>query len=112
MLRMTVHDNPGSLTLQLEGRLAGPWVEELELFWRGTLASQRRRALHVDLTGLTGIDAAGKAFLAAVYCQGADFVATDCWTKAIVAEIVEAPLPPAAAQGDKRTGGMKTSKGS
>jgi hypothetical protein len=109
---MTVHDNPRSLTLQLEGKLAGPWVEELVLFWRGTLASHRRRVLRVDLTGLTDIDAAGKAFLAAAYCQGADFVAADCWTKAIVAEIIDAPLPPAAAQRDRKTGGVKTSKGS
>lgn len=84
---MTVHDNPRSLTLQLDGRLAGPWVQELERFWQGTPASQRRRVLRVDLRGLTGIDAAGKEFLAAAHCQGANFVTADCWTEAIVAEI-------------------------
>jgi hypothetical protein len=30
MLRITVHDNPGALTFQLEGKLAGPWVREVE----------------------------------------------------------------------------------
>ena len=30
MLRITVHDKPESLTFQLEGRLAGAWVREVE----------------------------------------------------------------------------------
>ena len=34
MLRITVHDAPGTLTFRLKGRLAGPWVRELEECWR------------------------------------------------------------------------------
>ena len=34
MLRITIHDDPGSLTFQLEGKLAGPWVAELEDCWQ------------------------------------------------------------------------------
>ena len=59
MLRITVHDQPGSLTFQLEGRLAGPWVRELEECWQSTLASRRKPVLCVDLTGMTFIDATG-----------------------------------------------------
>ena len=87
MLRLTVHDNPGALTFQLEGTLAGPWVRELEECWRGALARRRNALLHVDLTGATFIDAAGKACLAVLHRQGAEFVAADCLTKAVVAEI-------------------------
>jgi hypothetical protein len=93
MLRITVHDNPGPLTFQLEGRLAGPWVRELEECWQSTLASQRKPVLRVDLTGVTFIDAAGKAYLTAMHRQGAEFVAADCLTKAVVAEITNAPIP-------------------
>jgi ABC-type transporter Mla MlaB component len=93
MLRITVYDNPGDLTFQLEGRLAGQWVRELEECWQSTVASQRKPVLRVDLTGVTFIDAAGKAYLAAVYRQGAEFVAADCLTKAIVAEIANDPIP-------------------
>jgi hypothetical protein len=93
MLRITVHDNPGSLTFQLEGRLAGPWVRELEECWQSTLASQRKPVLRVDLTGVTFIDAAGQAYLAALHRQGAGFVAADCLTEAVVAEITNAPTP-------------------
>jgi ABC-type transporter Mla MlaB component len=92
MFRITVHDDPESLTFQLEGRLAGPWVRELEECWRRTVAG-RRPAVRFDLTGLTYIDAAGKAFLAAMHREGAGFVAADCLTKALVAEITKAPPP-------------------
>jgi hypothetical protein len=87
MLRITVHDNPQFLTFQLEGRLAGPWLRELEECWQSTLAHRRKPILRVDLTGVTFIDEAGKACLSTMYCQGAEFVAADCLTKDIVAEI-------------------------
>ena len=93
MLRITVHDNPESLTFQLEGRLVGPWVRELEDCWQKALAGHRRPAVRVDLTGVTSIDAAGKELLAAMHARGAEFVAADCLTKAVVAEITNAPLP-------------------
>ena len=94
MLRITVHDSPRTLTFQLEGRLAGPWLRELEECWQSTLARQRKPMLRVDLTGVTFINAAGKAYLAAMHRHGAEFVAADCLTKAIVAEITKAPIRP------------------
>lgn len=87
MLRITVHENLESLTFQLEGRLAGAWVKEVEQCWQSTLARQHRPVLRVDLTGVTFIDDAGKACLAAMHRQGAELVAADCLTKEIVAEI-------------------------
>jgi anti-anti-sigma regulatory factor len=93
MLRITVHDNPQSLTFRLEGRLAGPWVRELEECWQSALASQPKPTLRVDLTGVTFIGAAGKACLEAMLRQGAKFVAADCLTKAIVAEVTQGLLP-------------------
>ena len=87
MLRITIHDNPGVLTLQIEGRLIGPWVRELEKCWRSTLNRRLAPTVRVDLTGMTSLDAAGRACLAFLYHQGAEFVAADCLTKAVVAEI-------------------------
>ncbi len=91
MLRITVHDNAGALTFQLEGKVAGPWVRELEACWQRTVARRREPIVRVDLTGATFIDAAGKACLAALHRQGAKFIAADCLTTSIVAEITEAP---------------------
>jgi anti-anti-sigma regulatory factor len=93
MLRITVHDKPGVLTFQLEGRLAGPSVRVLQECWPSALAGQRQPILRVDLTGVTSVDAAGRACLAALHRQGAEFVAADCLMKAVVAEITQGPAP-------------------
>lgn len=87
MLRITIHDNPQVLTFKLEGMLALPWLREVVECWHRTLAHQRRPVLRVDLTGVTFIDDAGKACLAAMCRQGAEFVAADCVTDDVVAEI-------------------------
>ena len=92
MLRITVHDNPRTLTFQLEGSVAGPCLRELETCWKGALARRGNAILRVDLTGATFIDAAGKACLAALHRQGAEFIAADCLMKAVVAEITQAPM--------------------
>lgn len=93
MLRITVHDNLRALTFQLEGSLSGPWVRVLEECWQGSLARRRKPLLRVDLTGVTFVDAAGEACLAAMHRQGAEFVASGCLTKAVVAEITREPRP-------------------
>jgi hypothetical protein len=88
MLRITVHNDPESLTFQLEGRLAGAWVRELQECWQTALARQRQPILRVDLKEVTSIDDAGRACLAAMHRGGAEFIAADCLTKAVVAEII------------------------
>ena len=92
MLRITVHDFPGAVTLRLEGRMAAPWLHALEECWRD-IARRRESVLSVDLTGVTSIDAAGKALLTTMADQGASFLVADCLTRSIVDEITRAPLP-------------------
>jgi anti-anti-sigma regulatory factor len=98
MLRITVIDKPESLTFQLEGRLAGTWLREVELCRQQTLADNQRTDIWFDLTGVTFIDEAGKAYLAAMHCLGAEFIATDCLTRAVVAETTETPISDRARQ--------------
>jgi len=86
MLRITIQDEPGLLTFQLEGRLAGRGVQELEACFNATVG-QRKTILRVDLTGVTHIDAAGKSCLKALRRQGAEFLTADCLTEGIVADI-------------------------
>jgi len=93
MLRITIHDNPGFLTFRLEGRLVGPWVQEAEGCWQRTLASQPKSVHCFDLTGVTMIDAMGKAFLAAAHARGAELFASGCLMRAIVAEITNTRMP-------------------
>jgi hypothetical protein len=90
MLRITHHNSGESVTFQLEGRLAGPWVRELVNCWEKALVGPGRPGVRFDLTAVTYIDAAGKAFLAARYAQGAELIARGCLMRAVVAEITEA----------------------
>jgi hypothetical protein len=92
MLRITTHDEPESLTFQLEGKLAGPWVQELEECWRIAKTNERTRLLRFDLTGVTQIDGAGKEFVAARSREGAELVAAGCWIKWVVAEATRSPV--------------------
>jgi ABC-type transporter Mla MlaB component len=86
MLRITTHSTADSVTFQLEGRLAGPWVTELRDCWRRT-SCIGERAVHIDLRAVTYVDAAGEVLLADFYRHGAELFASDCQMKAVVAEI-------------------------
>lgn len=88
MLRITTNESARALTFRLEGRLEGPWVRELEQCWRSLLDEPRKPTVCVDLSGVTYMDATGKTQLAAMHEEGAQFIADDCVTKAVVAEIV------------------------
>jgi len=89
MLRITVNRTREALTFQLEGKLTAPWLRELEECWRSTIVPKHKPIIRVDLSGLTFIDHAGKARLAAMHRQGAELIATDCVTKDLVREILE-----------------------
>ena len=88
MLRITVHNNEQTVRLQLEGRLASPWLDELDETFKHALASKGQPTIEVDLTGLIAIDRGGKTYLESMYQQGVEFIVGDCETKSIVDEIV------------------------
>ena len=87
MLRFTTSIRPDGTTVALEGRLAGPWVDELRASWRSLATTRDARSIRVDLDAVTFIDTAGKALLWAMHQQGAVLTATGCMTRAILDEI-------------------------
>jgi anti-anti-sigma regulatory factor len=91
MLRITIHNEPRTRTFQLEGKLAGPWVDELERCWQNSLATPGTPDICFDLTGVTFIDAAGKEFLAARHGEGAELIVAGCQMRALAAEIANTP---------------------
>lgn len=88
MLKITEQRSSGadSVSLILEGRLAGPWVMELQAYVGQTLVN-RRRCTKIDLGGVTFIDAEGKALLARLWREGAELQASGCLTRCVVEEI-------------------------
>ena len=88
MLRITSTTCPEGVRLLLEGRLAGPWVEELARCWKG-LTTRDAGSICVQLDGVTFIDAAGSALLRTMNEQGAVLASSGCMTRAILEEIME-----------------------
>ena len=74
MLKITIHDADGPLRLELEGRLAGAWVCELEHCWRTAKANHPTRGCSVDLTSVTFIDQAGRYLLQLMHRDGVSLV--------------------------------------
>jgi outer membrane protein TolC/anti-anti-sigma regulatory factor len=87
MLRITTQQNPGKLTLTVEGKISGPWVTALEQSWQELRSSAKGEQLSVNLCGVSFIDAAGKALLKQIHHQGGKLVAVGCLNQAIVREI-------------------------
>jgi len=87
MLRVTTNaeEGQGKVTLKLEGKLAGPWVEEFERCWSSTV--EKWKQVVVELAGVTFIDSKGKCLLAKIHGQGAKLVGTGLMTKSIIEEI-------------------------
>lgn len=91
MLKITQQRDPTSesTSLILEGRLGGPWVDELDACWR-QLATNPAGGSMVDLTGVTFVDEKGKALLTRMLEGGAEFRAAGCLTRCLVEEITKA----------------------
>src|SRR2546427_405610 len=88
MLRVTTEKRRGKTVLAVEGRLAGPWVGALEQCWRELHAAAPREKFHIDLCGVSFIDASGKVLLKEIHRQGGRLIAEGCLNQAVVREIV------------------------
>ena len=87
MLRITNTTRPEGLTVVLEGRLAGPWVDEFARCWKALTTAQDAGSICVQLDGVTFIDGAGRALLRTMHEEGAALAASGCMTRAILEEI-------------------------
>src|SRR5437667_11453842 len=106
MLRITTEKKRVKTVLSVEGRLAGPLVSTLEQCWRELRAASPQEKFHVDLCGVSFIDAAGKVLLKEIHRQGGALIAEGCLNQAIVQEIVKSE------KGEKRNGHKEGPKGS
>src|SRR5438132_10606952 len=88
MLRITTEKKRVKTVLSVEGRLAGPLVSTLEQCWRELKAASPQEKFHVNLCGVSFIDAAGKVLLKEMHRQGGRLIAEGCLNQAILQEIV------------------------
>jgi ABC-type transporter Mla MlaB component len=84
MLRITEQRRPpaGPITLVVEGRLAGPWVDELR-----SAAKPHQPTVALDLAGVSYADEAGLALLNQLVADGAEVVATNAYVSTLLATL-------------------------
>jgi hypothetical protein len=85
MLKITTPTGATGTIFELEGRLAGPWVQELEGCWQRIVI--RDQPIKVVLA-VTFIDSEGRKLLAEMHRQGAELAAKEFMMKAIIEEII------------------------
>jgi outer membrane protein len=91
MMKVTQVQAGDQLVIRVEGRLAGPWVEELERSWSEAAAARGAARVQVELAGVSFVDEDGKRLLAKMYRAGTPLDAAGCLTRAIVEELEGRP---------------------
>ncbi|HKD85178.1 MAG TPA: hypothetical protein VKB58_10550 [Terriglobales bacterium] len=87
MLRISIRGNQRELSLTLEGRLVGPWVDELQRVCNEQGAPARTRPLTVDLCGVTAMDTRGQALLDTLLQRGAALRCSDVMNQYLVEQM-------------------------
>ena len=86
MLKVTIKQEDLAETWELEGKLCGEWVKELERCWveRPSLAGV---PLQVHLKAVSYVDASGKNLLVAMHGRGVEIKGCGFMTRALIEEI-------------------------
>jgi anti-anti-sigma regulatory factor len=87
MLKITITETPTERRFIVQGRLVGPWVEELSTAWKREQQDRDGRACVIDLNDATFIDKSGVRLLRTLWENGAQLVATGVYTKHLLEEV-------------------------
>lgn len=87
MLRITTNETNDGVTLKLEGKVSGPWVDELERCWRLSMDIYKEKKLVVDLSNVTFADASGKKLLCRMSREGGRLIGSGLMPKSLIDEI-------------------------
>jgi hypothetical protein len=90
VLRISVEENGGDLSLILEGRLVGPWVDELRRVCGDLGPPANCGRVTVDLCGVTAMDASGQALLDKLLQRGATLRCSDVMNQYWVEQMAQA----------------------
>lgn len=87
MLRINRTVATDVVRLDLEGRLVGMWVRQLEDCWQDAKSVQLDRALHVNLAAVTFIDHTGQCLLKRMYQEGVQLCAAGSLNEYVISDI-------------------------
>ncbi len=87
MLKITAQNHDRPSVLFLEGRLAGPWVDEAERQWNALSRRLGPRSVVVNLRGVVFVDATGERLLGRMLREGTELSEAHLLTKLVVEEL-------------------------
>jgi ABC-type transporter Mla MlaB component len=87
VLRVTINKQESGETWELEGKLSGEWVGELDRLWKER-SPRPGVTTEIHLKAVSFVDPAGKQLLAEMHAHGAEIRGCGCMTRAVVEEIV------------------------
>ncbi len=87
MLRISIEQDPDTLSLIVEGRLVGPWVDELRRVSGEQSVPGKNVQLTIDLCGLTAMDAKGQSLLDELLQRGATLRCSDVMNQYLVEQM-------------------------
>ena len=95
MLKISVkNEEPGNRhLLEVEGRLAGPWVGELNRCWESERERTAAAAIVVRLSNVSFVDETGTDLLRKMFQAGAKLEGSGCMVRALIAQITGAAFP-------------------
>jgi hypothetical protein len=89
VLKITIIDSAAEQRLKVEGKVAEPWVSELESAWNHVQQDGRGRRIVVDLSNMTFIDTRGEAALMALINDGARLIAKGVYSEYVVKRLLK-----------------------
>jgi hypothetical protein len=87
MLRITITEGIESATFRLEGKLIGPWVEELRRCWCKAQEGHEARKLFVDLADVSCVDPRGSELLSEMQSAGVTLTGRGVQTRYLLRRI-------------------------
>jgi anti-anti-sigma regulatory factor len=93
MLKITIMETTSERRWIVQGRLVGPWVNELRTTWKRAHRSQDKRACIIGLNDVTFIDKSGERLLRAMSKKGAQLMAGGLYVKRVLEQLKKSWMP-------------------
>ena len=87
MLKITITETATERKWIVQGRLVGPWVNELRTTWKKTHGSHDERTCVIDLNDVTFVDKSGERLLRAMCKKGAQLIARGMYLKHVLEQL-------------------------
>jgi hypothetical protein len=91
MMKIQTRESDGQIVFEIEGRLAGAFVPELDGCWQAALREHPDRKVSVDVKSVTCIDRAGRLLLEKMYGSGVRFLRAGLAIQDILEQVMEQP---------------------